>query len=330
MATLEILPDDVIIGVFHCDVLDSSDVINLGSTCKRFHALATSNSLWKKRFFAKWPSLLFKATKLYEIVDQQSKNEYLFWRNLYQRVNCIFHRLNTIYHSHYFENQLDDEVWDVFLHYSKQFTYEFVHAVLYDIVTDATSVSLTLKYYARRAFNYLQRDYLQLQFENLSLNDKETDRNELSSVMQGLILMEQWFNPVNQYPENTIENFIAETTKKVWECFNSMQSRNPYGDREVNNLKCSAVSHVLFNELEFNRFTRVRFHVDDYCLNKVIQSRSGSNFIISIIYLEIAKRIDLPLKCVARNEILKGFFLRCQGTEFVYQHPGSSTSKTVK
>ena len=214
MATLEILPDGIIIDLLTCGVLSHTDVINFGFTCKRFLGLANSNSAWKGLFLLKWPSFLFETSSVRKKFVKKSKDGILHWRSLYYQVNKIFEQLDTIHHSYFHEDQIDDKVFDVFLDYCNQFSFEFVHAVLHDIITDTTSISLTDKYYAKKVFHYILRHSLVPQFKNLTMVDHQNDENELSKLIRRAVLIEQWLNTHDYYAEGSIMNFVREAGEK--------------------------------------------------------------------------------------------------------------------
>ena len=210
MATLEILPDGIIIDLLTCGVLSHTDVINFGFTCKRFLGLANSNSAWKGLFLLKWPSFLFETSSVRKKFVKKSKDGILHWRSLYYQVNKIFEQLDTIHHSYFHEEQIDDKVFDVFLDYCNQFSFEFVHAVL----RDTTSISLTDKYCTNKVLDYILRHSLVPQFKNLTMVDHQNDENELTKLIRGAVLIEQWFNTHDYYAEGSIMNFVREAGEK--------------------------------------------------------------------------------------------------------------------
>lgn len=72
------------------------------------------------------------------------------------------------------------------------------------------------------------------------------------------------------------------------------------------------LNHLLFDELGFRGNATNYYDARNSFLNEVIQRRSGIPITLSIIYLEVARRIDLPLNGVG----MPGHFIvKCADTE---------------
>ena len=245
-----------------------------------------------------------------------------------QQVNAMFQQLDTIHHSYFYEDHLDDKVFDIFLKFCQQFSFEFVHAVLDSIICDcsefyhwSTFISLTDKFYAKMAFDYIQRHRLQPQIKNLT-SDDETDEKKFCKLMLGAIVIEQWFSPQGHYPEDFITNFIAETSDKVTKYYKSLLAKlatDGYSKYDFDYQKCIALSHVFFEELHFEA-------VKNYCcltftsVYNVIAFRRGLPVTLSIIYIEIARRLDFKLKYVERSVD----YLRWEAEELNSEDPAVS------
>ena len=327
MASWENVPDDIVIELLLCGILDYTDVVNLSLTCKRFNTLLNRDSVWKIMFVKKWPSFLLETAKFKRIIDKASKDEISCWKILHRKVSVIFQQLDTLHRTYFHEDHLDDKVFDIFLEYCHQFSFDFVHAVLHDIVTDTTSISLTDKYYAKKAFHYTQRHYLQPQVQNLTSVD-DSDKTKLSKLVQGAILIQRWFDPINEYPENPIEVFFAEASNKATNYYNTLfdQPIDEYTQNQREYRKYLAINRTLFGELGFtgNRDLGIfRDNDPEIGIHKVIDSRRGISAILGVVYVEIARRLDFKLEYVSNPDSV-GDYLRWKVDELASEHPTAS------
>jgi len=300
MASLENFPDGLIIDILTCGILNDSDISNFGKTCKRFFDLSESNSVWKALCTKNWTILSHKRGELNKLIlhinlDPNSK---LRWKDFYFQTKVVFDQLETIYHSCFKDDHLDDKVFEVFLKLVDKVPLDFVCAALYDVITIPSTDNLTHKYYARKAYEFVQHEQLRPQVLALLKDEKVID-DDLSQLMQGAILIERWFNPLEKHPTCDISKFISETSKATTAYFEKLLSNQPSKDPDkIEHLKFLALNHVLFEELKFNGNQGDYFNVNNSFIHHVIESRRGIPILLSIIYREIAMKIGLHLECV--------------------------------
>ena len=325
MDSIEVLPDVVIIDMLACGVLDVIDIVNFASTCKRYYSISNANFLWRSMFTYKWPALLSKEAgfKLLPVVANAllAKSP---WKVLYQHAHRIFHHLNKIYLKYFSENQLDDEVLEVFVEIADEISYEFVETILKDIILlRHASVSLTEKYYARKAFRYLCQELLKPKFTKLlSCDSASSGDATFSPLLQGAILIEQWFNPLVQHSEAVMTQFLSDASTKVLARFETLTSTQ--GSADDNDLsrieyrKYTALNEVFFEDLMFVGNQGDYFNVKNSFVHEVIKTRKGIPILLCILYREIAAKIGLHLECVNNPG---HFVLRWKVEEFDSQQP---------
>jgi len=72
--------------------------------------------------------------------------------------------------------------------------------------------------------------------------------------------------------------------------------------------KVMAINHILFEVYQFKGDNKNYHHPKNSYLNEVLKSKKGNPLLLSIIYLEIAKRINLPIKGInLPNHFVIGF-----------------------
>ena len=300
MTCLEDLPNGLLIDVLACGSLDDVDLLNFGETCKRFYDLSNSNSVWKALFFQKWSSLLPKAGKLNLLIKHLNSDltSKLKWKDFYFQCKLVFDQLETIYHTYFQDDNLDDKIFEAFLNLADKFSFDFVFAVLCDIITTPSCDNLTCKYYAKKAYDFMLHERLRSQVMSL-LNNEKGDEAELSQLIQGAILIERWFNPLEQHPSCDISSFISEAVQATTSYFEKLCSNEASTDSDkIEHLKFLALNHIFFEELKFNGNQGDYFNVNNSFIHQVIQSRRGIPILLSILYREIAMRIGLHLECV--------------------------------
>ncbi|CAL1682014.1 unnamed protein product [Lasius platythorax] len=51
MATITLLPDEVILLILENESISMEDLMSFASTCKRFQSITQNNKLWEKKFY---------------------------------------------------------------------------------------------------------------------------------------------------------------------------------------------------------------------------------------------------------------------------------------
>ena len=321
MAYLQSIPDGLIIDILICGVLDDVDVLRFGETCRRFYFLSSSSSIWKAMCCQKFPFVSYKLGKSYKQFQVQdfSKNDRPKWKVLYYQTKLIFDNLKKIFQDNYCEDQLDDKIFQKFLTLSEKFSFDFVSAVLYDLITSASIKNLTVKYYAQKAYYFICHNRLKPQIMRLLDEESSAGAGDLSKLMQGVLLIERWFNPLEQYPSCNINEFIAKAVQITSVYFEKLFVNQPSQDpAKIEHLKFLAVNHTFFEELKFCGNQGDYFNVNNSFIHHVIETRRGIPILLSIIYREIAMRIGLNLECVNHPG---HFVLRWQVEDLVSPQP---------
>lgn len=331
MSTIQALPDGIIIDVLKCGVLDCCDIQKFALTCVKFSQLASLNSVWKQLFLNNW-SFLIKDNGRFKELNEKSDNELYIheeefvlcrWKVLFTRVYYIFDCLNKVYHFCFHEESWDNEVLASFFELTRKYTFEFVLSALHDVIsTKNQSVSLTSKYYAQKVYNILHQEWLKPQlFELLHLKDQQTS-DQLSPLIKGAVLIENWFNPLQTFSFCQIEEFINATSQQLIQLWENFKDEASVSDSaQKSNLKHKVLNELFFNKLRFCGNQGDYFNVNNSYIHQVLKTRHGIPILLSVIYREIGKKIGFNLECVNNPG---HFVLRWQVEEL-----DSSTKPTI-
>jgi len=123
-----------------------------------------------------------------------------------------------------------------------------------------------------------------IQFECMLKDFKEWTQSEDKNVLEAALIISRY-----QYPDLNVQfvyDFIDQLTQDVW-----LELNNEYTAME----KAQIMNNVFFRIYGFHG-NKKNFHAPrNTFLNKVLESRCGNPLSLSIIYLEVARRLNIPI-----------------------------------
>lgn len=123
-----------------------------------------------------------------------------------------------------------------------------------------------------------------IQFNNIKTSFQNWINNQNNDLLQGAILVAKF-----QYPEldeNRLIGQIEKIIQSVWIELNT--GLTPLEETRV-------INHVLFNLQGFHGDAEHPFEINNGYLNLVMDTKKGNSITIGILYILIAKALDIPI-----------------------------------
>ncbi len=124
----------------------------------------------------------------------------------------------------------------------------------------------------------------QINFQEVVKNFKQWRLSEEKNLLEAAILISQL-----QYADldrNKIEEFVAQLTQDVW-----IELNQDYTAME----KAGVFNKVFFEIYGFSGNKKSFHSPQNYYINNVLDSRRGNPLSLSILYLEVARRLKVPI-----------------------------------
>ena len=135
-----------------------------------------------------------------------------------------------------------------------------------------------------------------IQFRDLQQTISKWTRNS-DELIDGVLLINKF-----QYP-SLDRNKIDDQFKLITNDIRSQLSEHMTGLEKI-----MTINHILYDVYGFKGDKANYHHPKNSYLNEVIKNKKGNPLLLSIIYLEIAKRLNLPIKGInLPNHFIVGF-----------------------
>lgn len=123
-----------------------------------------------------------------------------------------------------------------------------------------------------------------LQFEYLKRRLREWVKSEEKDLLQGA-----WIIATYQYPDLELEYLKAEIEQIYYEVWRHFQyEMHPYN-------KVKLINRILFEKMGFRANTKNFHSPGNSMLNVVLETKQGNPISLSIIYILIAQKLELPV-----------------------------------
>ncbi|XP_043924225.1 F-box only protein 21 isoform X2 [Protopterus annectens] len=307
------LPEEVLEYILCLPVLEHTDVASVAQTCRRLYSLC-QNQVWKHKFIDRWP-LLLKHYRCKESCNWQEEFRARYVTGLQVR------RFVASCSKQFFTEDvpcfgLDDvDVLGCPVH--------FMEDELLSILNTESGQYLTWKYYAKKILYFLRQQTIMKNFKEFL----QQSQNQ-QSVLEGAVFVDQYCNPLEDISIESIQSHIdgvLEKIKKVlWVKNSSHPSLSVEKDGahlimslELQQQVLDCINCVLYEDLKFRGNETDYYNPLNSFIHQVLRRRTGIPISMSILYLEIARKLGVNLEPVS---FPSHFLLRwCQG------HAGSSS-----
>jgi len=108
--------------------------------------------------------------------------------------------------------------------------------------------------------------------------------SENNDLIEGLVIVNQLINPDVQLSD--IQVYIDKLVREIW-----LELHDDLTGIE----KLRILNHFIFEVHGFKGNVERYHHLNNSCLDKVIEHKTGNPLLISSIYLAVAKKLDIPL-----------------------------------
>ena len=146
-----------------------------------------------------------------------------------------------------------------------------------------------LEYAWEGSFNAILQHRIEYVLHEIQFQSVRTDLQQWANQSERDLLKGSMILGAYQFPdidETSIENFIEQLTKDIWIELNADLTALE---------KVGVINRVFFESYEF-RGNKKNFHSPrNSFINHVIDSKKGSPISLSILYMEVARRLKIPI-----------------------------------
>lgn len=174
-------------------------------------------------------------------------------------------------------SDIDD---DIFQHVKAEIKLHYLQAIPYlEHAAEQTQDSLLQK----RAQKLLKKLYAKRTLDELNA----WKEGETQNLIEASLILSRFVYP--KLDEQKLNNKIETLVKDAW-----LEMSEEFTDLE----KIHILNHVFFKIYKFNNDRRNWFLPQNNGLNHLLNNRSGNAVILSILYLEVAQKLNLPVFAV--------------------------------
>ncbi|XP_046445868.1 F-box only protein 21-like isoform X2 [Daphnia pulex] len=312
------LPNEILLNhVFSRSFLTITDLNNLMRSCHGLNSLIRhSNDLWRKKFINRWGKNCYK---------QEEKNEVIWMKMVALRLNLAQEVKETVGMMSSVCYPLGEMAlpmgpvnkWIISAHPIPN----FVEAELCQLLSKSEmNDNLALNYYAKALSESFWMKKLDQQWKDY-LSQPECQ----NSLLGGAVLFSQCIQG-NYLCSRNVEPLMKITTERVKqlvaEMGNSAPALKTYPASYMRNAKkiLLTINKVMFEEMGFSCSKENEdWFLINYQIEKVLENRTGSAILISIVYQEVARMMGLqcePIDC--GGQILLRFRECCENVDSNY------------
>ncbi|CAK1581941.1 unnamed protein product [Parnassius mnemosyne] len=299
--------------------LSIHEIINFGSSCKRFNELVNSNHvLWKNKFKCMFPAI-------FEIAEKFGDSNWLNdLKDFMKHKQLIYRELITMSPKHYWKIDditLQDVSYFFKIASTNSRSYYYTIYVLQDIIRKGNKVinnfqskkpyTLTELHYAKTVVRYLIHCYLAVKWVKAQMSHEIPPEVVINYFLQ-------WIDTVNLHFNEDVEDLLQNLANKVKihldkMHFNSLVKSNDkrYTPRQI----FVATSQILFHQRHMA--VTATANLDTIDIIKVWDHKYGNQIVLFAIFQAVAKRCGAECELIVFSNHL---FLQWRSDE---SHPNA-------
>ncbi|XP_024422472.1 F-box only protein 21 isoform X4 [Desmodus rotundus] len=305
------LPGELLEYILCSGSLTATDILHVGSTCRRLRELCqSSGKVWKEQFRVRWPCLM----------NHYSPTDYVNWLEEYkvrQKAGVEARRIVASFSKRFFSEHVPCNG------FSDIETLEgpeiFFEDELVCILNMESRKALTWKYYAKKILYYLRQQKI---LNNLKAFLQHSDDYE--SYLEGAVFIDQYCNPLAEITLKDIQAQFDNIVELVRRTLRGLNSRHPsltfkagqspmVRELDLQGQVLEAMNYVLYDQLKFKGNRMDYYNALNLYMHQVLTRRTGIPISMSLVYMTIARQLGVPLEPV---NFPSHFLLRwCQTTE---------------
>ncbi|XP_022093266.1 F-box only protein 21-like [Acanthaster planci] len=303
----DFLPTEIVTLVLTQPSLYFRDVVNFGTTCKRYLGIISDNELWKVK-------LLYRFPCLQQVADSMKPTS--AWLDHCRQLHKLPETVKSLVAGLSAKCFLRDEVtYSHFrplkeLYYRSDLCQALMDEVLMTLVNDEDKYKdLTLRYYAEKTLRYLCRTKLRQEWQALLALPIEQQ-----SLLEGAILFERWHNFFSPSPKDSIRqevSQIAERARRKLKMDHPSYHSNIGGAVEMTPEQCyevfDAVNEVMFKEMNFQGNSEDFYNESNSYMSLVLTTKLAIPITLCILYEAVVRKLGITLRPVN----FPGHFVLC-------------------
>ncbi|KAK0090464.1 hypothetical protein PV325_000128 [Microctonus aethiopoides] len=315
------LPCEIIEYMLENDNLEISDILNFRLTCKYLNqAVITSNKLWRRKFFQRWPHLI----EIYETEEKRGRkvsNWMSEVRASIQSRKKLMNELSCISQKYFNKQELSHSALN---YLDVLFRPELgAHPLAYHFLVDELIVllerpildsNLTHTYYAYKIIRYLRQCYLTDEWEafvDLPIEEQTLER--------GALLVSQWSQPEKRVSYSRVSKMLDDIATYTREylrqsCPNhpifsiSSDKLNEWKDKNINDNQWNQIASrqimdaqckVMFEHMGFHGNSEMYYSSVNSFIDQVLENKRGIPITLAIIFESAARRLGVRCEPVS-------------------------------